>query len=64
MLEAIHLFVEVLDHYFGNVCELDLVFNFHRVYLILDEFVAGGEVAQSSKRVILERLAELDRIET
>ena len=64
LLEAVHLFVEVLDHYFGNVCELDLVFNFHRVYLILDEFIAGGEVAQSSKRVILERLAELDKIET
>ena len=30
-LEAIHLFVEVLDHYFGAVCELDLVFNFHKV---------------------------------
>jgi AP-2 complex subunit sigma-1 len=24
-LEAIHLFVEILDHYFQNVCELDLV---------------------------------------
>ena len=30
-LEAIHLFVEILDQYFGNVCELDLVFNFHKV---------------------------------
>ncbi len=30
-LEAIHLFVEILDHYFQNVCELDLVFNFHKV---------------------------------
>jgi AP-2 complex subunit sigma-1 len=30
-LEAIHLFVEVLDEHFGNVCELDLVFNFYRV---------------------------------
>lgn len=30
-LEAIHLFVEVLDHSFQNVCELDLVFNFHKV---------------------------------
>lgn len=30
-LEAIHLFVEILDHYFSNVCELDLVFNFHKV---------------------------------
>ncbi len=30
-LESIHLFVELLDQYFGNVCELDLVFNFHKV---------------------------------
>ena len=30
-LESIHLFVEILDHYFNNVCELDLVFNFHKV---------------------------------
>ena len=30
-LEAIHLFVEVLDRYFSNVCELDLVFFFHKV---------------------------------
>jgi AP-2 complex subunit sigma-1 len=30
-LEAIHFFVEVLDAFFGNVCELDLVFNFYKV---------------------------------
>ncbi|CAK0783133.1 AP-2 complex subunit sigma [Coccomyxa viridis] len=63
-LESIHLFVEILDHYFSNVCELDLVFNFHKVYLILDEFIMGGEIQETSKKVILERLAELDRIET
>ena len=34
MLEAIHLFVEILDVYFGNVCELDLVFKFEKVYLV------------------------------
>ena len=27
----IHLYVEVLDRYFGNVCELDIIFNFHKV---------------------------------
>ncbi|CAN6539230.1 unnamed protein product [Malus baccata var. baccata] len=32
-LECIHLFVEILDHFFSNVCELDLVFNFHKVRL-------------------------------
>jgi hypothetical protein len=30
-LEGIHLFVEILDLYFRNVCELDLVFNFWKV---------------------------------
>ncbi|GAB4847530.1 AP-2 complex subunit sigma [Ancistrocladus abbreviatus] len=29
-LECIHLFVEILDHFFSNVCELDLVSNFHK----------------------------------
>lgn len=31
VLEIIHRFVEVLDRYFGNVCELDLIFNFNKV---------------------------------
>ena len=34
-LEAIHFFVEVLDSFFGNVCELDLVFNFYKVCLFI-----------------------------
>uniref|UniRef100_A0A8C5QWH0 AP-2 complex subunit sigma n=1 Tax=Leptobrachium leishanense TaxID=445787 RepID=A0A8C5QWH0_9ANUR len=33
-LEAIHNFVEVLNEYFHNVCELDLVFNFYKTSLI------------------------------
>ena len=48
-LEFIHLFVEVLDQYFGSVCELDLVFNFHKVYQILDEMVSSGEIMETSK---------------
>ncbi|KAK3421230.1 hypothetical protein EUGRSUZ_H05014 [Eucalyptus grandis] len=31
ILEIIHHFVEILDRYFGSVCELDLIFNFHKV---------------------------------
>ncbi len=30
-MEAIHNFVEVLNKFFTNVCELDLLFNFHQV---------------------------------
>jgi len=35
VLELIHTFVEVLDKYFGNVCELDLIFNFHKVIFLI-----------------------------
>ena len=38
-LEVVHLFVEILDHYFSNVCELDLVFNFHKVGVCVQLFV-------------------------
>jgi len=44
LLETIHLFVEVLDKYFGNVCELDIVFNFHKAFGILDEMIIGGRL--------------------
>jgi Clathrin adaptor complex small chain len=57
-------FLQILDHYFGNVCELDLVFGFHKVYCILDEFIIGGEVQETSKKVILERLREISALET
>ena len=62
-LEIIHLFVEILDHYFGNVRELDLVYNFHKVFVITDELVLSGELQESSKKVILDRLGILERIE-
>ncbi len=58
-VEAIHCFVEMLDRYFGNVCELDLVFNFHKAYTILDEFILAGELQETSQAVMLERLVRL-----
>ena len=61
--EAIHLFVELLDQFFGNVCELDLVFNFNKVYMILDEFFLAGEVQETSKQAILHRVQELDKLD-
>ncbi|ORZ40734.1 Adaptor protein complex sigma subunit [Catenaria anguillulae PL171] len=52
-LELIHRYVEVLDRYFGNVCELDLIFNFHKAYFILDEILIAGEMQESSKKAVL-----------
>ena len=51
-LELIHLFVEILDKYFGSVCELDVVYNFYKVYAVLDELIIGGEVIETSKTAI------------
>eukprot|EP01135_Chromosphaera_perkinsii_P000573 Nk52_evm35s123 gene=Nk52_evmTU35s123 len=59
-LEAIHNFVEILDKYFGNVCELDLVFNFYKVYTVVDEIFLAGEIMETSQPKVLERLAVLD----
>lgn len=62
-LESLHFLVEILDVYFDNVCELDLVFNFHKLYLILDEIYLGGEIHETLKSRVLTRLTYLDRAE-
>lgn len=43
----------MLDRYFGNVCELDIIFNFHKAYYLLDEVLINGELQESNKREIL-----------
>ena len=63
-LEMIHHFVEVLDKYFGNVCELDLIFNFHKVYYMVDELVISGQLIESSKRVVLKQMLAQDALMT
>jgi AP-2 complex subunit sigma-1 len=63
LMETIHFFFELLDQYFSNVCELDIVFQFNKVYAILDEFILAGEVQETSKRVILERMKDLEKLE-
>eukprot|EP00750_Incisomonas_marina_P018592 INCI3032.1.p1 GENE.INCI3032.1~~INCI3032.1.p1 ORF type:complete len:153 (+),score=28.27 INCI3032.1:271-729(+) len=62
-LELIHLFVETLDEFFGNVCELDIVFNFQQVYRMLDELINGGEIVEISKRAIYKYTKHLDRLQ-
>ena len=52
-MEILHMYVEVLDKYFGSVCELDLIFNFTRAYWILDEIIISGELQECSQAAIL-----------
>jgi len=52
VLEMIQRWVECLDLYFGSVCELDIIFNFNKAYMILDEFVLGGHLQEANKRLV------------
>lgn len=59
-LEAIHFFVEVLDQFFGNVCELDLVFNFYKVrrvgcYYREKSDGCTGRIVSSTRRLTTTR---------
>ncbi|CUM68041.1 uncharacterized protein PRCAT00005756001 [Priceomyces carsonii] len=62
-LESLHFMVEILDTYFNNVCELDLVFNFYKLYVIIDEIFLAGEILEISKEKVLDRLALLDKLD-
>ncbi|KAJ1732636.1 AP-1 adaptor complex sigma subunit Aps1 [Coemansia sp. Benny D160-2] len=63
IMEFIHRYVECLDRYFGNVCELDLIFHFQKAYFILDEMVMAGELQESSKKTVLRVIAQQDETE-
>jgi len=62
-LEILHRYVEVMDSYFGSVCELDVIFRFEKAYLILDELLLGGELQESSRSGVLEAARGMDRLE-
>lgn len=61
-LETIHFYVEILDKYFGNVCELDIIFNFHKAYYILDEMLVSGEMIETSKKQIHRIIVNQDAL--
>ncbi|PVU91507.1 hypothetical protein BB559_004095 [Furculomyces boomerangus] len=62
-MESIHLFVEVLDKFFGNVTELDLVFSFFKVYAVIDEMFLAGEIEETSRENIIHRIDMLEKME-
>nr|XP_006201470.2 AP-1 complex subunit sigma-1A isoform X1 [Vicugna pacos] len=62
-LELIHRYVELLDKYFGSVCELDIIFNFEKAYFILDEFLMGGDVQDTSKKSVLKAIEQADLLQ-
>ena len=61
-LEIIHHFVECLDRYFGSVCELDIIFNYHKAYFVIEEIVSAGFLQESDKKAIIQALKGLDNL--
>ncbi|THX75815.1 AP-1 complex subunit theta-1 [Aureobasidium pullulans] len=62
-LEIVHRYVEQMDKYYGNVCELDIIFNFQKAYFILDELLLAGEMQESSKKNVLRCIGQQDSLE-
>lgn len=62
-LEIVHRYVEQMDKYYGNVCELDIIFNFQKAYFILDELLLAGEMQESSKKNVLRVISQQDSLE-
>lgn len=52
-----------MDKYYGNVCELDIIFSFTKAYYILDELLLAGELQESSKKNVLRCISQQDSLE-
>jgi len=61
VLEFMHNAVETFDRYFGNVCELDIMFHLDRAHFILEEMVIAGEMVETNKVNALQPVQLLDR---
>lgn len=46
-----------------QVCELDIIFNFEKAYFILDEFLMGGEIQETSKVVVKISMEDSDALQ-
>lgn len=46
-----------------QVCELDIIFNFEKAYFILDEFIMGGEIQETSKKSAVKAIEDSDMLQ-
>mmetsp|Transcript_20768 Transcript_20768/g.58437 ORF Transcript_20768/g.58437 Transcript_20768/m.58437 type:complete len:148 (+) Transcript_20768:37-480(+) len=60
ILEFIHAFVTILDKFFENVCELDIMFNLEKVHYILQEMVMDGTIVDTNELNVLRPLRLID----
>jgi AP-4 complex subunit sigma-1 len=61
ILEFIHSFVETLDRYFENVCELDIMKNLEAVHFMMDEMVMNGCIVETNKQNIMAPIMLMEK---
>ena len=61
-LEVIHHFVECLDDYFYNVCELDIIFNAHKTHFVIEEMLTNGYIQDCDRTIIKSHLLAQDEL--
>ena len=49
IMEFIHCVVETMDRYFGNVCELDIMFHIEKAHFLLDEMLLNGSILDTNR---------------
>ncbi|KAK9451264.1 clathrin adaptor complex small chain-domain-containing protein [Limtongia smithiae] len=62
ILDLIQVFVESLDRCFDNVCELDLVFGWDVLHVVLNEIVQGGMVVETNINDIVAAVDEIGKL--
>ncbi|KAK9464631.1 clathrin adaptor complex small chain-domain-containing protein [Lipomyces arxii] len=62
ILDLIQVFVESLDRCFDNVCELDLVFGWDVLHVVLNEIVQGGMVVETNITDIASAVDEIGKL--
>ncbi|VWU52775.1 AP-4 complex subunit sigma, putative [Hepatocystis sp. ex Piliocolobus tephrosceles] len=61
ILEMIHNIIEILDKYYENVCELDIMFNIDRTHFIINEIICNGEIVDMNKTNVLKPILLMDK---
>ncbi|XP_042524411.1 AP-3 complex subunit sigma-1-like isoform X4 [Dipodomys spectabilis] len=57
------VFVETLDKYFKNVCELDLIFHVNKIHNILAEMVMDRMVLETNMNEIVSHIDAQNKLE-
>ncbi|RKP19647.1 adaptor-related protein complex 3 sigma 1 subunit [Rozella allomycis CSF55] len=56
ILDFIQILVETLDKHFGNVSELDVIFNFEKVSSVINEMICGGIICETDSDNVIQAL--------